>query len=197
MREMQVDEKTRDYIRNWGRSEVPTAQVTGGKVNPGTYRALATLGFVERRGPAAICCVHFLVLQNQAYTPMATLSLAMPVTKKTELHVNSFLHVLGWDGRVWPYDFDGGWPDNETSYTFLGSIFEGKTYRPGRKSPVSPTAPSAQAFAWAWSFMARGEMPPSCEVWHEGRCGRCGRSLTVPESVASGIGPVCESREAV
>jgi hypothetical protein len=88
-------------------------------------------------------------------------------------------------------------PDNETSYTFLGSIFEGKTYRPGRKSPVSPTAPSAQAFAWAWSFMARGEMPPSCEVWHEGRCGRCGRSLTVPESVASGIGPVCESREAV
>jgi hypothetical protein len=112
MREMQVDEKTRDYIRNWGRSEVPTAQVTGGKVNPGTYRALATLGFVERRGPAAICCVHFLVLQNQAYTPMATLSLAMPVTKKTELHVNSFLHVLGWDGRVWPYDFDGGWPDN-------------------------------------------------------------------------------------
>jgi hypothetical protein len=29
------------------------------------------------------------------------------------------------------------------------------------------------------------------EVWHEGRCGRCGRALTVPESVERGIGPEC------
>ena len=29
------------------------------------------------------------------------------------------------------------------------------------------------------------------EVWHEGRCGRCNRALTVPESIASGIGPEC------
>jgi hypothetical protein len=88
-------------------------------------------------------------------------------------------------------------PDNESSYTFLGTIFDGKTFRHGRKSPVSATAPSVLAFTWAWSFMVQGKMPPACEVWHEGRCGRCGRALTVPESIASGIGPVCESREAV
>lgn len=40
--------------------------------------------------------------------------------------------------------------------------------------------------------IAGGVIPPSLEVWHEGRCGRCGRALTVPESIASGIGPVCE-----
>ncbi len=87
--------------------------------------------------------------------------------------------------------------DNESSYTFLGTVFADKSYRHGRKSPVSPEAPSTKAFAWAWSYLAKGQMPPSCEVWHEGRCGKCGRSLTVPSSIASGIGPVCESREAI
>ena len=29
------------------------------------------------------------------------------------------------------------------------------------------------------------------EMLHEGRCGRCARRLTVPASVASGIGPEC------
>ena len=88
--------------------------------------------------------------------------------------------------------------DNESSYSVLGTLFEKTTYRHNsRKSPVSPEAPSAKAFAWAWSYLARGEMPPSCEVWHEGRCGKCGRSLTVPESIESGLGPVCESREAI
>jgi len=28
-------------------------------------------------------------------------------------------------------------------------------------------------------------------VFHEGACGRCGRTLTVPESIASGFGPEC------
>jgi hypothetical protein len=114
MKEPKIDEKTRDYLRRWGRHEVPTAQITGGKVNPGTYRGLATLGWIERRGPISIVGVHFLVLQNQAYTPMATLSVAMPVTKNTELLINSFLHYVGWDGRVWPYDRDGGWPKEDS-----------------------------------------------------------------------------------
>jgi len=82
--------------------------------------------------------------------------------------------------------------ENETDYTFLGTIFEDKvTYRHGRKSTVTPDAPSAKGFAWAWSFIAKAELPPGCEVWHEGRCGRCGRALTVPESIAMGIGPEC------
>jgi hypothetical protein len=29
------------------------------------------------------------------------------------------------------------------------------------------------------------------KVHHEGRCGRCGRTLTVPSSIESGLGPVC------
>lgn len=82
--------------------------------------------------------------------------------------------------------------ENDSDYTFLGTIFDDRTtYRHGRKSTVSPEAPSAKGFAWAWSFLAKGELPPGCEVWHEGRCGRCGRALTVPESIAMGLGPEC------
>jgi hypothetical protein len=34
-------------------------------------------------------------------------------------------------------------------------------------------------------------MPDGVVIWHEGRCGRCGRRLTVPESIESGYGPEC------
>lgn len=37
-------------------------------------------------------------------------------------------------------------------------------------------------------------LPADLEVWHEGRCGKCGRPLTVPESIERGIGPECWAR---
>ncbi|MGQ4872128.1 MAG: DUF6011 domain-containing protein, partial [Candidatus Thorarchaeota archaeon] len=32
-------------------------------------------------------------------------------------------------------------------------------------------------------------LPEKVRIWHEGKCGRCGRRLTVPESIESGYGP--------
>lgn len=85
-------------------------------------------------------------------------------------------------------------PDNDSDYRFLGSIFSDGSYRHGKKSGISTEAPSAKAFVWIWSYLSRGALPPTIELWHEGRCGRCNRALTVPESIASGIGPVCEGK---
>ena len=82
-------------------------------------------------------------------------------------------------------------PDNDADYTFLGTVFADGTYRPGRNSRIAKDAPSARAFDWAWGYLTDDRLPPGAEVWHEGRCGRCGRSLTVPESVATGLGPIC------
>jgi hypothetical protein len=93
-------------------------------------------------------------------------------------------------------------PNNEEDFAFLGTIFWRKTYGVdrsyyhGRKSRISPNAPSAQAFEWAWEHIAAGFIPDGLEVWHEGRCGRCGRALTTPESIATGLGPVCAARGA-
>lgn len=82
---------------------------------------------------------------------------------------------------------------NESDYGFLGTIFGGVRYVHGTKSRVGEDAPSAKAFAWTFERIARGELPANCQIWHEGRCGRCGRKLTVPSSIESGLGPICET----
>ena len=86
-------------------------------------------------------------------------------------------------------------PSNSSDFTFLGTIFSDGYYARGKKGRPYCEGPSARAFAWFWLRLRAGELPASCEVWHEGRCGRCGRALTVPESIASGIGPTCAEAE--
>ena len=81
-------------------------------------------------------------------------------------------------------------PDNEEDYRFLGTIFDGKVYVHGRRSSISSAAPSAMAFQWAWANL-EGEKAERFELWHSGRCARCHRELTDPESISRGLGPVC------
>lgn len=79
--------------------------------------------------------------------------------------------------------------NNEEDYTFLGTIFESENYRHGRRSRINKEAQSAKVFNWVWSHL--DNLPQQIEIHHEGRCGRCGRKLTVPESIESGFGPEC------
>lgn len=89
--------------------------------------------------------------------------------------------------------------DNESDYTYVGFV---KADRPsefihgGQKARVGRDAPSAKAFAWFWPRAAFGSLPATCEVHHQGRCGRCGRALTVPESITMGLGPECAGKAA-
>lgn len=83
--------------------------------------------------------------------------------------------------------------DNEGSYSFLGTIQNGR-YSRSVKSTIGQDALSAKAFYWLWNMLTRGiELPAKVQVWHEGRCGRCSRKLTVPESISTGLGPECAS----
>lgn len=86
-------------------------------------------------------------------------------------------------------------PDNTSSYQYLGTIrvsADGAAkFDHGRKSHIRDDAPSARAMRWLWPHIEAAEIPSVVELWHAGRCGRCGRLLTVPESVASGYGPEC------
>lgn len=88
----------------------------------------------------------------------------------------------------WPVYFVGllTGPNNETDYRYLGTIFA-DGFRITRKSAYAPSTPSVVAFAW----FARHWEDARVQVWHEGTCGKCGRTLTVPESIASGLGPIC------
>jgi hypothetical protein len=85
--------------------------------------------------------------------------------------------------------------NNESDYEYLGCVFfDTRSYFHGTKSRIRRDAPSAKAFKWFWDRLSRGEVPEECAFFHAGRCGRCGRKLTVPESVESGLGPECSSR---
>lgn len=88
-------------------------------------------------------------------------------------------------------------PDNTADYVYMATIFDRTNLRHTRKSAIRPSAKPFAGFRFVWERLVAGELdalPSNLEIWHEGRCGRCGRVLTVPESVARGIGPVCAGK---
>lgn len=101
------------------------------------------------------------------------------------------------DGRarpIWVSLLSG--PQNESDYAFVGTVWVGSpawTLKMSAKSRISEAAPSVKALRW---FLKHVNVDVAsafaqAEFWHEGRCGRCGRKLTVPESIATGFGPEC------
>ena len=82
-------------------------------------------------------------------------------------------------------------PDNTQDYKYLGYLRRGVYFHGGAKAKIAADAPSAKAFDWFWRALARDALGDRAEVHHEGQCGRCGRALTVPESIQSGYGPEC------
>jgi hypothetical protein len=89
-------------------------------------------------------------------------------------------------------------PDNEHGFKYFGHVFRRDgNFVVGKKSKISADAPGVKAFAWFFEKVVVMRQDPASlglEVWHEGRCAKCGRKLTVPESVERGIGPECWSR---
>src|SRR4051812_27477464 len=88
--------------------------------------------------------------------------------------------------------------DNESNYSFMGTIFPTRCMwdvRRSAKSKVGEDAPSWSAMMWFVESVYKHpeRLVEHAEVWHEGRCGRCGRKLTVPESIMTGFGPECSA----
>lgn len=84
-------------------------------------------------------------------------------------------------------------PDNSRNYKAIGLLRNGVfAYRLS-----TPRCESATAFNWFWRMLTEGSQErfvEQCQFHHAGRCGRCGRLLTVPSSIESGIGPECQDK---
>jgi hypothetical protein len=85
-------------------------------------------------------------------------------------------------------------PDNGRDYVFLGSLFNGTDYVHSNKSKFGRDCQSETVFVWLIERLLRGLLPESVKLYHHGRCGRCGRILTVPDSIRLGLGPECASK---
>lgn len=86
-------------------------------------------------------------------------------------------------------------PDNSMNYQYLGFLGRHRITRKlelvgGHKG--NPSHPAFKAFSWIMGQLSAGdEIPEDLELRHEGRCGKCGRKLTTPDSIDLGLGPVC------
>ena len=88
-------------------------------------------------------------------------------------------------------------PDNTRDYKYIGLLGAQaeNSYVPFRAKDGLNTK-AQKGFSWFWRAV-NGKLNkgfdsfPHVQIWHDGKCGRCRRTLTVPESIGSGFGPVC------
>lgn len=94
--------------------------------------------------------------------------------------------------------------DNDRHYRYLGMLFADSgqplVFRLTEKSLYTGSTPgrepgSLAGFRWLVKCVNEGyDISNSAEVYHAGKCGACGRTLTTPQSIESGLGPVCASK---
>jgi len=91
-------------------------------------------------------------------------------------------HLFGSDNS-----WDGDW-------AFLGTVFNDSRHalRAGKKG--KPDATSFKALNWTLGLLASDLIPAELTIQHNDSCGRCGKDLTDPVSVATGLGPICRSK---
>ena len=84
-------------------------------------------------------------------------------------------------------------PDNNHSYTYLGLLnADDGSVRLTKASKFNDETKPVKVIRWAMRKLWNGEeLPLGYKVRHNGHCGRCGRTLTTPESLDCGIGPEC------
>ena len=85
-------------------------------------------------------------------------------------------------------------PDNSTDFAYMGVIVNCKLYWTRKSGKVGKNSPAYRGLEWALQALTEqreGVLDAVLEVWHEGKCGRCGRKLTVPSSISRGLGDKC------
>jgi hypothetical protein len=84
-------------------------------------------------------------------------------------------------------------PSNESDYTYLG-IYNPNTGSVGltKSSKFNDGSTPVKVVRWAVNQVRNNkELPGGYSINHAGKCCRCGRTLTTPESCERGIGPEC------
>jgi hypothetical protein len=83
---------------------------------------------------------------------------------------------------------------NPDTYMFLGTI-RNFVFRFSQKSKILRDARSHIVFDYVFHNLGMRTLNSSIEIFHDGKCGRCGRQLTDPISVETGLGPYCRNKK--
>jgi hypothetical protein len=79
---------------------------------------------------------------------------------------------------------------NPDTYTFIGSV-KNNVYKHSIKSHIKQDSQSVKVFTYVIDKLQKNQLSELIEIYHDGKCGKCGRQLTVPESIETGFGPEC------
>jgi len=99
-----------------------------------------------------------------------------------------------WGAQWFVYLLTG--PDNNHNYSYIGTLDSiTGVVRITQASKMDSDSLPIKVVNWAlqkivWPNQLH-KLPKGYGIKHEGRCGRCGRTLTTPESIECGIGPEC------
>jgi len=89
--------------------------------------------------------------------------------------------------------------NNDSAYTYMATIFNNNgvnVLRLTKHSKIGEKAISYKAFSFFFSLINKNKLHKEINIYHRGVCGRCGRLLTVPESLINGLGPFCSGKGA-
>lgn len=76
-------------------------------------------------------------------------------------------------------------------WNYVG-MFKANNFHLTKASKYSVESPIVKGVAYIMKLMLKpGYSDDRMHLFHEGVCARCGRSLTNPDSLEAGIGPVC------
>jgi hypothetical protein len=83
--------------------------------------------------------------------------------------------------------------DNESHFSYMGVLNrENAVVKPTAKSKVLPGSEQWTVAEWALRQVWNNrQLSEGTKIQHAGKCGCCGRKLTNPESLSTGIGPEC------
>lgn len=88
-------------------------------------------------------------------------------------------------------------PDDVREDKYLGCVTTRGWYSTKNAGTAQAMADYVRIARWVGQHAVSGQLGAllrQAEVWHEGVCGRCGRRLTVPESIETGFGPECAGK---
>lgn len=78
------------------------------------------------------------------------------------------------------------------NYINIGTCFSDKKFKVKKNGVINSNDQKVEVFSWmVEKFFHNQEKYPMIKVYHHGRCGACHKVLTTPESIKSGIGPIC------
>jgi hypothetical protein len=122
--------------------------------------------------------------EQYALSGRATITLVNSITRNEfSYNIRQIKDMLAQPVRVWHVYHNKKYIGyiNKTLYFILGADI-----------PIElKTSQAVKVFAWAWERIHCNTVPKNIVILRSEYCGRCGRKLTEPISILSGIGPFC------